>query len=123
MRIVATAVAGALTASLLAGYVTTAQSPVILAVAGRSNETPSIDGSGRFAVVTWSARSSSGTDVFVASSRDAGLTFSMPARANDMSGSASVSGEQPPRVSLVTRPGGEPSIVVAWTAKGSGGTR
>src|SRR5262249_26979448 len=52
-----------------------------------------------------------------------GLTFSAPVRVNDAAAPASVSGEQPPRVALVTRAAGDPSTVVVWTTKSSSGTQ
>jgi len=94
-----------------------------LSVAGRANANPSVAASGRFVLITWSASSDAGTDVYAAISRDGGRTFGQPARVSDGSGGVRVSGEQPPRAAIVSRSGADPAIVVAWTAKGSDGTR
>src|SRR5262245_46168508 len=124
MKILLRAVVGALACCALAGAATSQRDTRTLAVQGRSNETPSIAATGRFVAVAWSARAASGaTDVYAASSRDAGLTFSAPVRVNDAAAPASVSGEQPPRVALVTRAAGDPSTVVVWTTKSSSGTQ
>ena len=61
--------------------------------------------------------------LYAATSRDAGRSFRAPVRVNRVAGEASVSGEQPPRIAVVPRRVGEPSIVVMWTAKSSSGTR
>jgi hypothetical protein len=95
-----------------------------IAVAARANANPSLAALGQFAVVVWSAATSAGvTDVYAGTSRDGGRTFSAPIRVNRTPGDASVGGEQPPRVTLVPNAGRDPSIVVVWTAKDSGGTR
>jgi hypothetical protein len=96
-----------------------------LAVAGRSNQTPWIAASDRFVAVAWGANSpgGSGTDVFVALSRDAGQTFAEPVRVNAAEGEARLGGELPPRIALVSiRPGAEPELVVAYGAKTASGT-
>ena len=75
-----------------------------IAISGRASANPSIAASGPFVVVAWGAAAKDGpTDVFVAVSRDAGRTFRAPVRVNDVAGDARLSGEQPPRVSLVAR--------------------
>ena len=95
-----------------------------LAVKGRANANPSIAAAGQFVAVGWGAAEKDGpTDVFVAVSRNAGRTFGGPVRVNDVTGDASLSGEQPPRLSLVSRNGRDPSVVVVWTSKAAGGTR
>ncbi|HET9831283.1 MAG TPA: sialidase family protein, partial [Vicinamibacterales bacterium] len=97
---------------------------VTLAISGRTNATPSVSAANQFVAVAWGATLPwRGTDVYAAVSRDGGRTFSQPVRVNDVEGSASLSLEQPPRVSLVTRIGKDPSIVVVWTAKSKQGTR
>jgi hypothetical protein len=97
---------------------------VTLAVTGRANATPSIAALNQFVAVAWGATGSgTGTDVYTAVSRDGGRTFLAPVRVNDGDGKASLSLEQPPRVSLVARPGSDPSIVIVWTAKTKDGTR
>jgi hypothetical protein len=100
-----------------------ADGSIVLAVPGRANATPSIAARGRVVVVVWSASARGATDIYAAVSRDAGSTFAPPVRVNDAAASASVSGEQPPRVVLTPRPGSLPSIAVIWTAKTSAGTR
>jgi hypothetical protein len=94
-----------------------------LAVTGRSNANASIAASGSFVAIAWGATAGSTTDVYIASSRDGGRTFGRPARVNDLASSANLSGEQPPRVTLIPRAGHDPSVVVVWTAKGTTGTR
>jgi len=95
-------------------------SPTALAIAGRSNATPSIAANGNTVVVAWSATLPTGgaADVFAAVSRDGGRTFGAPSRVNDVDGDARVNGEQPPRVALR-----ESAITVVWTTKGANGTR
>jgi hypothetical protein len=99
-----------------------------LAVAGRSNATPSIAAMGQMVAVAWGATILNGsigtTDVYVAVSRDGGRAFGPSHRVNDVDGDASLGGEQPPHVALVPGAAGrEPSIVVVWTAKQRSGTR
>src|SRR5262245_235702 len=93
-------------------------------VAGRASANVSMASAGAFVAAVWSASTSSGvTDVYVATSADAGETFSAPVRVNSVPGEARVNGEQPPRLALNLRSAGPPEIVVLWTAKGSAGTR
>ncbi len=95
-----------------------------LAVQGRSNANPAITANGRFVAITWGATTKEGaTDIYAAASPDGGRTFGSPARVNDATSQASLSGEQPPRVALVPRPGQTPAIVVMWTVKTTAGTR
>ena len=95
---------------------------VTLAVRDRSSATPSIAADGTFVAVVWGASLPSGaTDIFLATSRDAGRTFASPVRVNDKDGDARVNGEQPPRV--VLQPGDPPIVTVVWTTKGEKGTR
>lgn len=94
-----------------------------LAVQGRSNANASIAALGSFVAVTWGATAKDGTDIYAASSRDGGRTFGPPARVSDAQSLASLSGEQPPRVTLSPRAGQEPSIAVVWTARQPAGTR
>jgi hypothetical protein len=99
-----------------------ASAGVMLAVADRSNATPSIASDGPFVAVAWGASFPSGaTDIFLAMSRDAGRTFASPVRVNDKDGDARVNGEQPPRV--VLQHGDPPIATVVWTTKGEKGTR
>jgi hypothetical protein len=94
-----------------------------IAVKDRANANASLAASGQFAALVWSASAKDVTDIYVATSRDGGRAFGAPARVNRTSGEASANGEQPPRVALVPRAGGDPSVVVVWTAKGPTGTR
>jgi hypothetical protein len=95
-----------------------------VAVAGRSNANPSIAASGQFVAIAWGATAPDGpTDIYAAASRDGGRTFGAPTRVNDVVGEARLSGEQPPRITLVPRIGQEPSLVVVWTAKAGAATR
>ncbi|MGB7218106.1 MAG: hypothetical protein WBD07_04795 [Vicinamibacterales bacterium] len=111
-------------AATLSTDVIGATNDAILAIRGRANTNASIAAAGDFVAVVWGAATASGTtDIYAAVSRDAGRTFAAPSRVNDVAGDARVSGEQPPRVSLVPHPGGDPSVVVVWTTKGPGGTQ
>ena len=118
------AVAVAALAAVASGFSRTVigarASSVTLAVAGRSNATPSIAADGNTVVVAWSATLPNGgaADVFAAVSRDGGRSFAAPARVNDVDGDARVNGEQPPRVALR-----DSAITVVWTTKGANGTR
>jgi hypothetical protein len=94
-----------------------------IAVKDRANANASIAARGQFVAIVWSASAKDATDVYVATSRDGGRTYGPPARVNHAGGEASANGEQPPRVALVPRAGGDPSVVVVWTAKGPTGTR
>ena len=93
-----------------------------LAVAGHTNANVSLAADGAFVVAVWSASQSTGTDIYAAISRDSGRTFSPPVRVSAPGGTASVNGEQPPRVVLAPQRGSTPEIVVVWTAKGGAGT-
>ncbi|HTE47093.1 MAG TPA: sialidase family protein, partial [Gemmatimonadaceae bacterium] len=96
---------------------------VTLAVEGRASANPSIAAQGQFVAIAWSAATASSMDVFAATSRDGGLTFSAPAQVNLVPGEARVNGELPPRIALVPRKGTTPEIVVVWTAKAATSTR
>jgi hypothetical protein len=79
---------------------------VHLTVKGRASATPSVAASGRFVAVAWGATTAEGrTDVFLATSRDAGATFGPPLRVNRLDGEARLGGELPPLVRLRARPG------------------
>ncbi len=97
--------------------VTAQNGEATLSVVGRTNANPSIAAIGSFVAVTWSAATTNAMDIFVATSRDGGRSFSAPVQVNNVAGDARVSGEQPPRVALVPTKGREPAIVVVWTAK------
>jgi hypothetical protein len=95
-----------------------------LRIASRSNAYPSMAAEGRFVAIAWGATTQQGViDIYVAVSRDGGGTFGTPARVSDAQTRASLSGEQPPQVSLIPRAEHEPSIVVVWTSKTAAGTR
>ena len=116
------ALAIALMASALSGRA--AIGAVDIGVKDRTNAYTSLATSGKVAVLVWGASTKEGlTDVYVASSHDGGLTFGVPTRVNRVAGDANFSGEQPPRVVLLSRAGQMPAIVVVWTAKAPVGTR
>jgi hypothetical protein len=95
-----------------------------LLVNGRTNATPTIAVDGRFVVVAWTASEPSGsTDVFAAASHDGAATFGAPVKVNDTPGGVRANGEQPPRIALTRRAGGDPAITIVWGAKGSSGTK
>lgn len=97
---------------------------VSLNVKGQSNANPSIAGLGRFVAVVWGAASDShGPDIYAAVSRDVGRTFGGPKRVTRSDGNVRLSGEQPPRVTLLPRSGRDPALVVVWTEKEAAGTR
>jgi len=107
-----------------AGMGAAPEAPVSLSVSGRASGNVSIAADGDLVALAWSASLPSGvTDIYAAVSRDGGRTFSEPTRVNDVAGDARVSGEQPPRVSLVPRRSGGPAIVAIWTTKGARGTK
>jgi hypothetical protein len=110
-------------AVLLTGGVLAARTAdeVVLAVSGRSNQTPWAAAMGRTVAVAWGAANPAGaTDVFAAVSRDAGMTFGEPVRVNTIAGEARLGGELPPRVALVERAGRDPEVVVAYGSKTDG---
>lgn len=91
---------------------------VVLAVPGRSNQTPWAATLGETVAVAWGASTSDGaTDVFLSVSRDGGMSFGEPARVNAIGGEARLGGELPPRVALIDRAGRDPDIVVAYGSK------
>ena len=98
-------------------------SATTLGVPGRANANVSLAAAGDFVAAIWSASEPGGSmDVYLAASANGGESFSRPVRVNSTPGEARVNGEQPPRVALVPRTAGPPSIVVVWTAKGAAGT-
>jgi hypothetical protein len=114
----------ALLAVVAALSVNAGTAPTQVAVPERANANPSIAADGQLAVVTWSAATAAGAaDIFSGTSRDGGRTFGAPVRVNRVAGEANITGEQPPRVTLVSRSAGDPAIVIVWTAKGAQGTR
>jgi len=104
--------------AILVAVVSGSSRALVLSVDGRANATPSIAADGDRVAIAWSASTPSGaTDIYLATSRDAGDTFSTPVRVNDVEGDARVSGEQPPRVAVSGA-----SVTVVWTARGDRGT-
>lgn len=104
--------------------VATGPPPVTLSVPDRSSANVSIAADGDLVVAAWGAATESGsTDIYAAVSRDTGGTFAAPVLVSGPEAAAQISGEQPPRVTLVPHRTGERSIVVVWTAKGQSGTR
>jgi hypothetical protein len=95
-----------------------------LVVPGRANANVSIASHGDLVAAVWAASTPRGaTDVYAATSRNGGETFSAPVRVNSVAGDARVNGEQPPRLALTPQTGALPGITVVWTAKGSAGTK
>jgi hypothetical protein len=95
-----------------------------LAIPQHENAFASIAGREGLVAVAWGATApDTGTDIYVAVSKDNGRTFGAPVRASDAHSSANLSGEQPPSLTLVPNPSGDPSIVLVWPGKTSSGTR
>jgi hypothetical protein len=119
MRIIATLAAFALVAAVSGSpaALRAAAGDTTLSVAGRASSTPWVATAGRFAAVAWGARTPAGaSDVYVAVSRDAGVTFGAPVMVSD-GGEARLGGELPPRVALANQPQGDPDVIVVWTAR------
>ena len=114
---------GGVVAALAVGHAASRRD-VMLGVSGRANAAASVAAAGKVAIVAWAATAPGGsTDIYAARSGDGGRTFGAPVRVNDVAGDASVGGEQPPHVALVSRASGAPSVIVVWTAKRKEGTR
>ena len=91
----------------------------VLAVEGRANSTPSIAAAGSFVAVAWGATDSAGkTDVFLAVSRDGGVTFGNHVRVNSAPGTARLGGELPPRVALAPPEAGKTTLPRASSSPG-----
>ena len=117
-------IALAVSAAALVLVSTRTETVTEVGVAGRANANASIATNGSFVSVAWAARTEDGvTDIYATTSRDGGRSFGAPVRVNQHAGDASASGEQPPRIALIARPTGDPSVAVTWTAKASAGTR
>lgn len=101
----------------IGGVSTVAQTDTTLAVSGRTNSTPWVTALGDFVAVAWGASANGKGDIFVATSRDGGKTFSAPVQVNATAGEARISGEIAPRVSLRPSRGSIPEVVVLWNAK------
>jgi hypothetical protein len=98
-------------------------SVTLIGVPGHRNEHVSAASDGASLVaLTWAASTDTGADIFASVSDDGGESFSTPVRVNTRERQANVNGEQPPRIAIEHSPDGGTSIVVLWTAKGSGGT-
>jgi hypothetical protein len=98
-----------------------------LGIPGRANATPWVAAEGSLVTVTWGASAGAQSDVFVAVSHDAGVTFDTPVRVNRENGEARLGGELPPRVTIVPRStarvtargsAASRDILVLWTARG-----
>jgi hypothetical protein len=103
-------------AALLAASVSTGSGSATLrlAVPAAANSGASLAASGSSVVVTWSARTDAGTDVYASFSADAGASFGPPVRVNDVPGDARVSGEQAPRVAIGR------GVRVVWVSRRDG---
>ena len=102
---------------------TTDRGTISLAIDGRSNATPWIAAQGAFVAIAWGATPpNGGADVYVAASRDSGMTFDRPVRVNARPGTARLGGELPPRVVLspARKAGADPVITVVWGSKETG---
>jgi hypothetical protein len=110
-------IAAIIVLSLLA--VDASESDVVpLGVPGRSNSAPWVAAGGSFVAVSWGATANGKSDVFLAVSRDGGLTFGAPVQVNRDAGEVRISGEMPPRVALSVRSDrSDPEITVLWTTR------
>lgn len=110
--------------TLFVGCGAAPQSPLTMVGApGRANANVSVAAAGEFVAVAWSGAEPGGSmDIYLSVSTNSGEAFSAPVRVNRTPGEARVNGEQPPRVALVPRTAGPPSIVVVWTARARAGT-
>ena len=112
-------------AAVLSACARVAPAPTVtLAVTDRASANLSLAAAGDVVAAAWGAAVEGGaTDIYSAVSGDAGRTFAAPVRVSSTAG-AQLSGEQPPRITLALDPRtNKPSIVVVWTARGTGGTR
>ena len=104
-------------AGLVAAGQSASEPTATLGVPDRVNEYPSLASQGTWVALAWAASSeTAGTNIYAAVSRDGGASFGSPVRVNAAEKQASINGEQPPRIALVSGTGA-PSIVVVWTAK------
>lgn len=86
---------------------------VVVGVPSRANATPSLSADGSRVALAWGARDpTGGTEVYVATSADAGRTFGAPVRASAGTGTARLGGEMPPRVAIVGQ-----RVDVVWTSR------
>lgn len=94
-----------------------------LGIRGRLNQFVSLAANGSEVAAVWASADEAGvTDIYVARSADAGVTFATPIRVNDRAGDARANGEQPPRVALVARPTGPADVVVFWLSRRESGS-
>ena len=93
-----------------------------LGVAGAVNATPSLAVDGRAVAVVWTTSKDGVANVYVATSTDAGATFSEPRRVNDVDGDATANNEQPPRVSM-SGSGSNRTLTVVWSKRNEGPQR
>jgi hypothetical protein len=104
----------------LFGITLAAQPPApqaALAIPNRVNSTPWVAAAGSFVAVAWAAAASGKGDVFLATSRDSGRTFSAPVRVNAAEGTARISGEIAPRVTVSAGANNGPIVTVTWNAR------
>lgn len=102
---------------------TTASASVELGIPERLNQFPSLAATASHVAVAWASADTAGvTDIYVAISEDAGITFGEPVRVNHTPGDARANGEQPPRVALVAQPSGRPQVVVFWLSRRASGS-
>ena len=73
---------------------------------------------GQTVAAVWTASTDDTSDVYISVSTDGGVTFSAPARVNDIEGDARASGEQAARVMV----GYRNAVHVVWPAKHEGHT-
>ena len=88
----------------------------MLGVTGAVNATPSLTVDGRTIAAVWTASKDGATNVYVATSSDAGATFSEPQRVNDVDGDATANNEQPPRVTMSVS-GATRTLTVLWSKR------
>ena len=94
-----------------------------LGIPGHANATPWVAADGPFVAVAWGATAGARSDVYLAVSHDAGVTFDTPVRVNRESGEGRLGGELPPRVAIVPRSTARDDaaardILVLWTSRG-----
>jgi hypothetical protein len=88
-------------------------------VDGAVSSTPSLAAAGRTVALVWTATIGSTANLYFASSRDGGATFSTPKRVNDRDGDAGATTEQPPRVVISGQPAA-PVFTVIWSQRDPG---
>ena len=101
-----------------AASVARGESRITLSAAGRSNGAASVAAFGQTVAAVWTASTNDTSDVYISVSTDGGVTFSSPARVNDIEGDARASGEQAARVMV----GYRNAVHVVWPTKREGRT-